>query len=151
MEDNAKLEEIRRLRAPLKFKGLKAYDSKDNLLKCIESSSEVQYMLNPKSRVLSDDEILQYAPKSKEAARVRLSKGNGDFSDKLLINNSLPWFLGLYYVILICFLIASFIKNFYFGIFIGTILIFPPLIYLLYVFVLKNFQIGIFHLMKNPF
>ena len=70
--DNSKALEIKRLTTPLTFDKLNAYDSEGNIITCIETINEVGYVIEPKEGILSDDEILKYAPKSKAASRVRL-------------------------------------------------------------------------------
>jgi len=98
---NPKLIEIRRLTAPLTIKDFKAYDHQGNLLKCSETLTDVRFILEPKENILNDDEIMQYAPESKSASKIRLKRGYGGIKDVLSVHESLPWILGLYYVILI--------------------------------------------------
>lgn len=100
--ETPKSSEIKRLTAPLTFKQSKAYDSSGNLVKCSETLSDVRLIIEPREGILSDDEVLQYAPLSKAASKVRLKRGFGDSQDILLINESLPWIVGLFYVVLIC-------------------------------------------------
>lgn len=140
VDKNIKLKEIKRLNSPLTFKNYKAYDNDGNSLKCVENSSKVIFLNEPKVGILDDNEILKNAPNSKKAARIRLSKGDGSFSDKLLVNNSLPWVLGFYYVVLISLMIPIFIKRNIFGISIFIILVIIPLFYLYYIFSLKKYS-----------
>ncbi|WP_458453937.1 hypothetical protein [Methanobrevibacter sp.] len=100
--ENYKTREIKRLTTPLTFKDSHAYDSEGNLIECTETISDVRYILEPDVSLLRDDEILKIAPKSKAASKVRLQRGIGNSSDVLLIHESLPWILGLYYVTLLC-------------------------------------------------
>ena len=100
-----KAQEIKRLTTPLKFRDSKAYDCEGNLIKCVETLSDVRFLMEPRKGILTEDEILQYAPDSKAASKVRLDRGMGNISDALLVHESLPWYLGIYYVILFSILI----------------------------------------------
>lgn len=46
-------------------------------------------LLEPKKGILSDDEILNYAGNSKEASKIRLKRGIGDFGDKKYFHEKL--------------------------------------------------------------
>ena len=123
----------------MKYEDCKIYDSHGNEIKGVETFSKLQYVIEPDSNILSDDEILEYAPNSKEAAKVRLRKGVGSNSDVMLIYDFLPWILGFYYTILICIAIPVFyggIKSLMFFVLILAIL---PLLYLYYIFNLKQY------------
>jgi hypothetical protein len=87
--ETPKLNEIKRLTTPLTFKNKKAYDSDGNLIGYTETMSDVRLIIEPKKGILSDDEILQYAPLSKAASEVRLKRGLGNSQDVLYINESL--------------------------------------------------------------
>ena len=100
--ENFKTQEIKRLTTPLKFKNSKAYDSNGDVVNCIETLSTVRYANEPKSGILTDDEILQYAPDSSAASHVKLKRGNGTISDILVVYEPLPWVTALYYLILVC-------------------------------------------------
>ena len=88
-----KAQEIKRLTTPLKFRDSKAYDCEGNLIKCVETISDVRFIIEPRSGILTDDEILQYAPDSKAASKIRLDRGIGNIQDALLVHESLPWYL----------------------------------------------------------
>ncbi|MEE0901611.1 MAG: hypothetical protein UIB31_03695 [Methanobrevibacter sp.] len=134
----AKAQEIKRLTTPLKFEDSKAYDSEGNLIKCVETLSDVRFIIEPREGILTDDEILQYAPDSKAASKIRLDRGFGDISDALLVHESLPWYLGIYYVILFSILIPiSYHRNFS-GLIVLLILFIVPLIYAYAVLNLKR-------------
>lgn len=134
----AKAQEIKRLTTPLKFKDSKAYDSEGNLIKCVETLSDVRFIIEPREGILTDDEILQYAPDSKAASKIRLDRGFGDISDAFLVHESLPWYLGIYYVILFSILIPiSYHRNFS-GLIVLLILFIVPLIYAYAVLNLKR-------------
>ena len=134
-----KVQEIKRLTTPLTFKDSKAYDCEGKLISCVETLSEVKYIIEPREGILSDDEIMQYAPDSKAASQIRLNKGLGDISDVLLIHESLPWLLGIYYVILLAIAIpVTASKNLFFAI-ILLILFIVPLIYAYRAFNMKSY------------
>lgn len=124
-----KAQEIKRLTTPLTFKDSKAYDCEGKLISCVETLSEIKYIIEPREGILSDDEIMQYAPDSKAASQIRLNRGMGDMDDMLLIHESLPWLLGVYYVILVCITIpVIYIRNYVFAV-ILLILFIVPLLY----------------------
>lgn len=131
--------EIKKVTTPLTFKNSKAYDSEGNLLKCVETLSDVRFMVEPREGVLSDDEVMQYAPQTKAASKIRLKRGFGDGSDVLLVHESVPWVLGLYYVILICITIPVAFLNMLIGLFVLLILFILPLIYLYHIFNIDNY------------
>ena len=140
--ETPKANEIKRLTTPLTFKDFKAYDSNGKLLKCSETLSDVRFIVEPKENLLNDNEILQFAPESKSASKIRLNRGIGDFQDVLLIHESLPWILGLFYVILICIAMPiTFSKNIV-GMYFVLVLFILPLLYLYYIFNLKKYAIN---------
>ena len=100
--ENTKADEIKHLTTPLRFEGSKAFDNSGKIICCTETLYDVRYIIEPREGILSDDEILQYAPQSRAASKVRLNRGLGDLSDILLLHESLPQILGLFYIILIC-------------------------------------------------
>lgn len=134
----AKAQEIKRLTTPLKFRDSKAHDSEGNLIKCVETLSEVKFIIEPKEGILTDDEILQYAPDSKVASKIRLDRGIGSFNDALLVHESLPWYLGIYYVILISIFIPISYQRNLLGVFVLLILFIVPLVYAYAVLNLKK-------------
>lgn len=70
-------------------------------------------ILEPKSGILSDDEILMYAPESKEACKIRLKRGIGNKSDKTTVNGDLIYILAVFLTFLFIFAIfALFFNNF---------------------------------------
>ena len=97
-----KAREIKRLTTPLAFKNSKAYDSDGNRVNCVETMSEIKYIIEPKEGILSDDEVLQYAPESRYASRIKLQRGSGSISDILGINDSIIGIFGVYYMFIIC-------------------------------------------------
>ena len=138
--ETPKLNEIKRLTTPLTFKNKKAYDSDGNLIGYTETMSDVRLIIEPKKGILSDDEILQYAPLSKAASEVRLKRGLGNSQDVLYINESLPWYLGLYYVILICVSVPLIFAKNTIAMVILLILFIVPLIYSYHIFRLDNYK-----------
>ena len=58
-DENSKIHEIKRLTTPITFKNSKAYDSDGQRVKCVESLSEIKYIIEPKKGLLTDDEVLQ--------------------------------------------------------------------------------------------
>lgn len=132
--ETPKSSEIKRLTTPLKFRNSKAYDSSGNLVKCSETLSDVRLIVEPEEGILSDDEILQFAPLSKAASKIRLKRGFGNTQDILYINESVPWIIGLYYVILVCMAVPVFYANMTALMYALLILSVIPLVYLFYIF-----------------
>lgn len=132
--ETPKSKEIKRLTTPLTFKDSKAYDSNGNLVKCRETLSDVRLTVEPNQGILLDDEILQFAPLSKAASKVRLKKGFGNTQDLLLVHESVPWIMGLYYIILISIAIPVFYARIRLWMFIILILSVIPLVYLYRIF-----------------
>ena len=74
--------EIKRLTSPLTYKkgrfSTKAYDIEGNeVQRNVHQNSE--FIMEPKQGILTDDEILKYAYKSKVAVHVRLKKRYWDY------------------------------------------------------------------------
>ena len=139
VNENSKTVEISRLKSPLKYKDSKVYDSKGNQLACFETFSDLKYVVEPNSNILSEEEILEHAPDSREAAKIRLSRGVGDSSDVLLINDSVPSLLGFYYTVAVCLAIPAFYSGIVLWMIFILILFILPLIYLYYIFNLKQY------------
>lgn len=138
--ETPKSNEIKRLTTPLTFENFKAYDSEGNLLKCTETLSDVRFIVEPKEHILNDNEILQYAPQSKSASRIRLKRGFGKLQDALLIHESLPWVLAFFYTVLICVAIpVTYSKNII-GMYLLLVLFIIPLIYLFFTLNLNRYQ-----------
>ena len=138
--EDLKTQEIKRLSTPIKFKNSKAYDKQDNILHCVETLYDVRYIIEPSEGVLSDDEILKYAPKSKSASRIRLMKGMGSYADVLLIHESLPQVAGLYYVILISSTLPIIYAGNRYVMLVLLVLFIIPLIYMYIIFNLKRYK-----------
>jgi hypothetical protein len=118
---------------------LKAYDSKGNQINPIETFSDLKFIVEPDTNILSEDEILKYAPNSVAASKIKLTHGYGTNSDVLIVNNSLPWILAIYYVSAICIAIPVFHTGNSWGLFFILLMVILPLIYLYYIFNLKNY------------
>lgn len=129
-----KSREIKRLTTPLTFENFKAYDSEGNLIKCSETLSDVRYIIEPRENFLNDNEILQYAPESKSASKIRLKRGFGNIFDILLINESVPWIMALYYTVLVCITIPVIYSKHVIGMYLVLVLFIVPLVYLFFTF-----------------
>ena len=138
--ENSKASEIKRLATPLTFKNSKAYDSEGNVIKCIETINDVRYIIEPREGILTEDEILQYAPKSKAASKIRLKRGLGNNNDVLLVHESLPWILSIFYMILICIAVPVFFSGNRLVMLLLLVLFIVPLIYLYRIFNLNAYQ-----------
>ena len=129
-DESSKIHEIKRLTTPITFKNSKAYDIDGNRVTCRESLSEIKYVIEPKKGLLTDDEVLKYAPDSSTASRIRLKRGTGGISDLMSARKSLMGFLGVYYITLICILVPFAYWVNQKAMFIVLILSILPLIYL---------------------
>ena len=138
--ENSKASEIKRLTTPLTFKDSKAYDKDGNIIDCVETINDVRYVLEPREGILTEDEILQYAPKSKAASKIRLSRGLSNSNDVLLVHESLPWILGIFYMILICISVPVLHIANRMVMLLILVLFIIPLIYLYYIFNLNNYK-----------
>lgn len=138
--DNSKAREIKRLTTPITLRDAHAYDCEGNLIDWVETISEVRFVIEPNKDLLTDDEILQYAPKSKAASEVRLKRGFGNYQDILLIHEALPWALGLIYIIIACIGVLALYNGNKFQMLLTLILIIIPLIYLSQLFNLNRYR-----------
>ena len=138
--EHSKAHEIKRLTTPLTFQNSKAYDSDGKVIGCSETLSDVRFVVEPREGILTQDEILQYAPQSKAASKIRLNRGFGDLQDILYIHESLPWILGLYYMVLICITLPIvYVKN-TIWMFAVLVLYIIPLLYAYRVFNVKRYK-----------
>jgi hypothetical protein len=138
--ENPKSNEIKRLTSPLTFNNSKAYDSQGNIIKCSETLSDVRFMVEPKENLFNDNEVLQYAPQSKAASKIRLKRGFGSIQDVLVVHESVPWILGLFYTVLICIAVPVFYSRNVILMYIVLVLAVLPLLYLYYIFNLNRYS-----------
>lgn len=96
----SKNQEILRLTSPIQIVDSKAFDVEGHPLTCIESLSELKYVIEPRKGILSEDEILKYAPDSMAAAKIRIRNDAATLDDYHLAYATLPWKLASYYIIL---------------------------------------------------
>ena len=96
----SKDQEILRLTSPVKIVDSKAFDVEDQPLTCIETLSGLKYIIEPKKGILTDNEILKYAPESMAAARIRIKNDVATMDDYYLAYTTVPWKLASYYVII---------------------------------------------------
>lgn len=94
-----KEKEITRLTTPMPYPKLGGFtfkvaprDCEGNPVPIIKGFRN-RHVLEPKPGILSDDEILIYAPESKEASKIRLKRGIGTQSDKTTVNGDLIYAL----------------------------------------------------------
>ncbi len=101
----SKDQEILRLTSPVKIVDSKAFDVEDNPLTCIETLSELKYIIEPKKGILNEDEIVKYAPDSIAAAKIRIKNDAATMDDYHLAYATVPWKLASYYVILLMIMV----------------------------------------------
>lgn len=101
----SKDQEILRLTSPVKIVDSKAFDVEDNPLTCIETLSELKYIIEPKKGILNEDEIVKYAPDSIAAAKIRIKNNAATMDDYHLAYATVPWKLASYYVILLMIMV----------------------------------------------
>lgn len=105
-----KEKEITRLTTPISypkignftFRVVGAKDCEGNPVPMIRGFRN-RFTLEPKPGILSDDEILMYAPESKESSRIRLKRGIGTQSDKSAVNGDLIYVVSISLVFLFVF------------------------------------------------
>ena len=93
-------QEILRLTSPVQIVDSKAFDVENHPLTCIETLSGLKYIIEPKKGILTENEILKYAPESMTAAKIRISNDVATLDDYYLAYGTLPWKFASYYVIL---------------------------------------------------
>ncbi|WP_407415394.1 hypothetical protein [Methanobrevibacter sp.] len=137
--EKSKAHEIKRLTTPLTIKDSRAYDDNGKLLNCVETISDVRFIVEPREGILTENEILQYAPESKTAAKIRLKRGVGSNSDVLLVNESVPWIFALYYVVVLSVSVIVFFSAIKMLMVAILVLLILPLVYLYKIFNLKGY------------
>ena len=113
-----KEKEITRLTTPISYPKIgkislkvAARDCEGNPVELVRGFNGNRFSLEPKQGILSDDEILMYAPESIAASRIRLKRGVGSQSDKSTVNHNLMFS----YIFLIVFLFIFAIPMLFFG------------------------------------
>lgn len=124
---------------PLTIKDSRAYDDNGKLLNCVETISDVRFIVEPRGGILTENEVLQYAPESKTAAKIRLKRGAGSTSDVLLVNESVPWIFALYYVVVFSVSVLVFFSAIKILMVAILVLLILPLVYLYKIFNLKSY------------
>ena len=121
----SKDQEILRLMSPVQIVDSKAFDVDGRPLTCIETLSELKYIIEPKKGILTDDEILKYAPDSMAAAKIRIRNDVATLDDYHLAYSRLPWKLASYYVILFMVMVPliSILSNWIVLLFVALLLI----------------------------
>ena len=121
----SKDQEILRLTSPVKIVDSKAFDVEDQPLTCIETLSGLKYIIEPKKGILTDNEILKYAPDSMAAARVRIKNDVATMDDYYLAYTTVPWKLASYYVIIFMIMVPliSILSNWLILLFIVLLLV----------------------------
>ena len=98
-----------------------------------------RFVLEPKQGILSDDEILMYAPESKESSKIRLKRGMGTQSDKTTVNGDLICALSISLVFLLLFGIFLLISGNLIVRFISALIIIIMIMPYIYVMYIKNY------------
>ncbi len=121
----SKDQEILRLTSPVKIVDSKAFDVEDQPLTCIETLSGLKYIIEPKKGILTDNEILKYAPDSMAAARIRIKNDIATMDDYYLAYSTVPWKLASYYVIIFMIMVPliSILSNWLILLFIVLLLV----------------------------
>lgn len=121
----SKDQEILRLTSPVKIVDSKAFDVEDNPITCIETLSGLKYIIEPKKGILTDNEILKYAPDSMAAARIRIKNDVATMDDYYLAYSTVPWKLASYYVIIFMIMVPliSILSNWLILLFIVLLLV----------------------------
>lgn len=121
----SKDQEILRLTSPVKIVDSKAFDVENQPLTCIETLSGLKYIIEPKKGILTDNEILKYAPDSMAAARIRIKNDVATMDDYYLAYSTVPWKLASYYVIIFMIMVPliSILSNWLILLFIVLLLV----------------------------
>lgn len=121
----SKDQEILRLTSPVKIVDSKAFDVEDQPLTCIETLSGLKYIIEPKKGILTDNEILKYAPDSMAAAKIRIKNDVATMDDYYLAYSTVPWKLASYYVIIFMIMVPliSILSNWLIILFIVLLLV----------------------------
>ncbi|MEE1116965.1 hypothetical protein [Methanosphaera sp.] len=121
----SKDQEILRLTSPVKIVDSKAFDVEDQPLTCIETLSGLKYIIEPKKGILTDNEILKYAPDSMAAAKIRIKNDVATMDDYYLAYSTVPWKLASYYVIIFMIIVPliSILSNWLILLFIVLLLV----------------------------
>ena len=121
----SKDQEILRLTSPVKIVDSKAFDVEDQPITCIETLSGLKYIIEPKKGILTDNEILKYAPDSMAAARIRIKNDIATMDDYYLAYTTFPWKLASYYVIIFMIMVPliSILSNWLILLFIVLLLV----------------------------
>lgn len=121
----SKDQEILRLTSPVKIVDSKAFDVENQPLTCIETLSGLKYIIEPKKGILTDNEILKYAPDSMAAAKIRIKNDVATMDDYYLAYSTVPWKLASYYVIIFMIMVPliSILSNWLILLFIVLLLV----------------------------
>ncbi len=121
----SKDQEILRLTSPVKIVDSKAFDVEDQPLTCIETLSGLKYIIEPKKGILTNNEILKYAPDSMAAAKIRIKNDVATMDDYYLAYSTVPWKLASYYVIIFMIMVPliSILSNWLILLFIVLLLV----------------------------
>lgn len=108
----------------------------------------------PYSGVLSEEEILEYAPDSRAAAEIRLSRGENNLKDKSIINGIACWKLsgGLFFIIFLLLISIAFnIDALTFISLIMAIFAIPlSIIYIIYILFTKKYDFTSDEIIESP-
>ena len=141
-----KEKEIKRLTSPINYaKGTwktasAAYDCEGNEIDSISTFNGKKYIMEPKKGILSDDEILVYAGDSKEASKIRLKRGIGDFGDKKnLHQNLISTILSIEFLLFVSIGVSLLILLDWIYKLIIVIIFLLPLLFLAYLLFIKDY------------
>ena len=133
-----KEKEIKRLTTPPKKIKRKYYDCEGVELDTTFFGEKP--ILEPKKGILDDDEILNYAGNSKEASKIRLKRGMGDFGDKKYLHEKLiSAILGIEFFLLVSIGGSLFILLDWNYKFILAIIFLIPILFLVYLLFIKDY------------
>ena len=140
-----KEKEITRLTTPISYPKLGGFtfrvapkDCEGNPVPIIRGFRN-RFVLEPKHGILSDDEILMYAPESKESSKIRLKRGMGTQSDKTTVNGDLICVLSISIAFLLFFGIFLLISGNLIVRFISALIIIIMIMPYIYVMYIKNY------------
>lgn len=127
--------EIKRLTTPLtrkkEGKYFKTYDCEGN--RVTTSNFKGIPTIQPNINLLSSEEILKYAPYSKEASRIRLKMGIGSLNDKLEL-----WFVHIFCLVGLGIIISMF--GFFYSFNLGIAFVISLILCVLFFFFVYDFK-----------
>lgn len=125
-----KEKEITRLTTPISYPklgnftfGVAARDCEGQPVPVIKTFRGNKRVLEPKPGILTDDEILMYAPESKAASNIRLKRGTNNSSDILTANDNITYVYSVGGTLLFMLGFFSLLFSYWIGVILSVLLL----------------------------